>query len=116
MDKPDQPLDNVRGTRPPLAHNERLIVASCRIATHGDVDSLRLRQAVCAYVGELKAAGHTPEGVIIRVKGLLADAGIIKRGASTGDPDWTIRRENQVVDRVVELCIAEFFEPTQRRD
>jgi hypothetical protein len=101
---------------PALATNERLILVGVRAAREAYAATSELREAVCAHVRELKERGYPPERVLIDVKGLLAEAGIRKTGPLADRGSATLGPETEIVDRVVEWCIEEYFPPLTNAD
>jgi hypothetical protein len=59
-------------------------------------DVTRLHRQTCAAVDELKAAGTSPERIVIQLKGLAADTGI----------QWTNRG---LYDQLIGWCLAQYF-------
>jgi hypothetical protein len=101
---------------PALATSERLVLAGVRAAREAHEATRELREAVCAYVHDLKERGYPPERVLIDVKGLLAEAGIRKTGPLTDRGSATLGPETEIVERVVEWCIEEYFPPLTKAD
>ncbi len=59
-----------------------------------------LREAVCGYVGELKAQGDPPERVLVKLKRLVHDA------LPAGD---SLREPSTILGEVVTWCIDEYY-------
>jgi hypothetical protein len=56
----------------------------------------RLRDAVCAFVDELKADGFMPEAILIQLRAVAARAGLRDVG-------------EELVTEAVRLCLAHYF-------
>ena len=81
------------------------LVAALQNAAVGLEDSrARLEETVCDYIAYLKAEGLFAEQALIRVKQAINQAGL--------DRDGT--RVETMIDRVITLCIREFYKPRSR--
>jgi len=69
-------------------------------ARAGNFAAAGLRDAVCEYTRECRAAGLPPERVLVAVKAAAAAVGLVHRGQ--GEP-------NQELERVVRWCISEYY-------
>lgn len=101
---------------PALATSEWLVLAGVRAAREAYAATRELREAVCAHVRDLKERGYPPERVLIEVKGLLAEAGIRKTGPLADRGSAALGPETEIVERVVEWCIEEYFPPLTNAD
>jgi hypothetical protein len=101
---------------PSLATSERLVLAGVRAAREAHGATSELREAVCAYVRELKERGYPPERVLVVVKALLAEAGIRKTGLLADRGSATPGPETEIVNHVVKWCIEEYFPPLTNAD
>ncbi|MFN2567396.1 MAG: hypothetical protein ABR499_20560 [Gemmatimonadaceae bacterium] len=113
---PELPIPSSRST-PSLTTSEGLVLAVVRAARAARAPTAELRDAVCAYVRDLKARGYPPERVLVAVKTLAADAGLRRTAWADRDSKSVHQSpEDEIMDRVVAWCIEEFFRAPPRAD
>jgi hypothetical protein len=99
-----------------LTTSERLMLSVVRAAREARAATPELREAVRAYVRELKDRGHPPERVLVAVKALVAEAGFTRTGPWADRSSTSIHPETEVLDRLVAWCIEEYFPPAPTAD
>jgi hypothetical protein len=99
-----------RGTASSLTASERLILAVAHAAKAAHSPTPELRQAVRAYVEELRTSGKTPEQALVAVKTLLTAAGLRISGPRLTWSDAS-HPDDEIIDRVVFWCIEAYFPP-----
>jgi hypothetical protein len=96
------------GSASSLTASERFILAVVHASRIGHAPTPELRQAVRAYVDELRRSGRTPEQALVAVKAHLADAGLRISGPRLSWSDAS-RPEDEIIDSVVYWCIEAYF-------
>jgi len=78
-------------------------------------DSRALYDEVCAVVDHLKAAGWSPERVIVAVKRIADDAGLRPSRAVLA-AQGALSPSDALLVRMVEWCIQRYYQPLARDD
>src|SRR5437870_3850277 len=93
--------------RPPSALEAQLRKVT-ESAARGESSRQELQEAARALVRELRAANEPPEQMLLRVKEILAEAGLRPAYAST-DLDTPVRSEPAIYRSVIEWSIRFYY-------
>ena len=87
---------------------QRLREALAAMAHNEPANTVKLRDAVCAFVDEMKTKGEPPESVIIAAKQVAAATGLLPMP----EQDVLLRsaHADRVVTDVVRWCIEQYYE------
>lgn len=101
----EQPLRRAAPTQDSLLDRLRQAFRSAMFGGRGVTDELRT--AVCDYVLDLRQQGVTPETAVISIKD------VVRRTMIGQTPTHDTRRDaDALVERVVTLCIEEYYRGT----
>jgi hypothetical protein len=74
------------------------------------LDAREVERVLGAFVGELKARGISPEGLVIALKQLLADQDMLLDGGGDTDRAFVAARDSRDLHgAIVTLAIAQYF-------
>ena len=78
-------------------------------ATMGTVTPIELESAARELVVQLRAANEPPEQVLLRIKRILAQAGL-RPGHAPDDPTVAVDRHSSVYRNIIAWCIQHYFQ------